>query len=278
MYIRSPFIFLSLFFVASHVSWQKAIGAQEDPQEDTTASEVRTRSVEEVLQSYVESFRSDRFASTERSFAIQVPGHGDWTVHVNGVKQGSEWHVTLRRGMPEKPTFGYRIEPETLFAIESGTINAMTAQGKSFAADYTPMSVFHMEGYQPTLAEVGSINPLSFHFWTRGFPETIKFRGTATRKGHGSNFGVFYYQHGLRTGWYRVLPGERVHDGPREKAMPFPILAIATEGTTEGEIDGVPVSLSAGNAVFIPANAQHSWWNDSDQPAEAIIIMFGEGA
>ncbi|MEO1529701.1 MAG: hypothetical protein AAFX06_30130 [Planctomycetota bacterium] len=246
---RALCLFLTLLFVAISVNYQTARSGPKTPDELAPTPQQDTKPVEEVLRSFVDSFRSDRFASTERSFAIRVPGHGEWTVEVEGVKQDGQWRVTLRSGMPGRPTFGYRIEPETLLAIDAGTINAMTAQGKAFADDSTPMSIFHMEGYQPTLADVGDINPFSFHFWTRGFPETISFRETTTRKGHGSNFGVFYYEPGLRTGWYRVLPGERVHDGPREKAMPFHMLAIATDGTTEGEIDGVPVSLSAGNAV-----------------------------
>ncbi|MEM9410243.1 MAG: cupin domain-containing protein [Planctomycetota bacterium] len=60
--------------------------------------------------------------------------------------------------------------------------------------------------------------------------------------------------------------------------MPFPMLAIATKGTTEGEIDGKRISLSEGHAVFIPPNAEHRWWNASEQTSEAIVIMFGNGA
>lgn len=235
-------------------------------------------SVEMILSSYVDDFQKDRFAADARTFGIKVPGHGEWTVQVEGEKQDTLWAVSLRAGQPDRPTFVYKIEPETLRAIDSGAINAMTAQGKAFADDYTPMSIVHMEGYEPTIYEAGAINPFSFHFWTRGFPEIIPFRNIQTRKAHGSNFGVFFYQPGLRTGWYRVEPGDRVHEGPKERAMPFPILAIATIGVTEGEIDGERVSLSAGNAVLIPANAEHRWWNESNEPSEAILVMFGEGA
>lgn len=235
-------------------------------------------SVDEILQSYVNDFKFDRHASNAISFGIHVPGCGMWCVRVKGESTGESWSVNLSRGAPASPTFVYRIEEETLYAIHSGKINALTAQGKASAGDYTPMSVTQMDGYQPTLAEIGEINPLSFHFWTRGFPETIPFRSNLTRSAHGSNFGVFYYEPGLRTGWYSVKPGEKVHAGPEERPVPFSILAIATQGTTEAEIDGARVSLSEGNAVFIPANAKHHWWNESDAPSEAILVMFGDGA
>jgi quercetin dioxygenase-like cupin family protein len=50
------------------------------------------------------------------------------------------------------------------------------------------------------------------------------------------------------------------------------------DGTAEGELGGTRVSLPAGNAVFVPASVDHRWWNETDKPAEAIIVMFGEGA
>ncbi|MEM8668035.1 MAG: cupin domain-containing protein [Planctomycetota bacterium] len=242
-------------------------------------AEVETKErFDKILASFVDDFRSDRAAAEPRSFGVSIPGAGDWHIDVAGEKQGDVWAVELSKGLPKSPTFVYTIEPETLIAIDSGQINALTAQGKESSGQYTPMSVSYMDGFKPTIMEVGEINPFSFHFWTRGFPEVVPFRGIQTREAHGSNFGVFYYQTGLRTGWYRVEPGERVHEGQGEQAMPFPILAIATRGVTEGEVDGKRVSLPAGNAVFIPAHAQHKWWNESDEPAEAIVVMFGEGA
>ncbi|MEL6105826.1 MAG: cupin domain-containing protein [Planctomycetota bacterium] len=245
---------------------------------DDEAERQDSGGAERILQMFVEDFRADRFAAMPRTFGINVPGHGQWTVDVAGKKTGDQWGVSLRKGLPSEATFVYRVEFETLRAIDAGKMNAMTAQGKAFKDDYTPMSVTHMKGYEPTLAEVGEINPFSFHFWTRGFPEKIPFRSIRTRKAHGSQFGIFYYQPGFRSGWYRVMPGDRVHDGPRERAMPFPMLAVATKGTTEGEIDGVRISLSAGNAVFIPPHAEHRWWNAGEEPSEAIVLMFGEGA
>lgn len=140
------------------------------------------------------------------------------------------------------------------------------------------MRVAMMEGFKPSMEEYGKINPFSFHFWTRGFPEIIPFGEGMTRRAHGSNFIVFYYEPGLRTAWYRVLPEERVRDDAREQAAPFPMMIVAIKGTTEGEVGGERVSLSAGNTIFIPANVNHKWWNETDEATEAILIMFGQGA
>lgn len=236
------------------------------------------KTVAEIISSYVADYRLDKFAAEPMNFGIEVPDVGMWNVNVTGKETDNGWEVSLADGLPETPTFVYRIELETLRAIDAGKINALTAQGKAFAGDYTPMSVYEMEGYKPTFEQDAKVNPFSFHFWTRGFPEVIPFGEGMTRRAHGSNFTVFYYETGLRTAWYRILPGEVVRGDAREQAMPFPMLVVATKGTTQGLMDGKEVTLGPGNAIFIPAGTQHKWWNDGDEVIEAILIMFGEGA
>ena len=232
----------------------------------------------DIIESYVSDYRHDRFAAEPMAFGIEIPEQGTWTVQVTGNETESGWEVILSEGLPETPTFIYLIEHETLQAIYDGKMNALTAQGKAFVGDYTPMSIKQMDGYSPSMEEYAQINPFSFHFWTKGFPEIIPFSEGMTRRAHGSNFVVFYYETGLRTAWYRVLPEERVRDDAREQAMPFPMLIVAIEGTTEGEVDGKRVSLPKGNTIFIPAGVNHKWWNETDQPTEAVLIMFGDGA
>ncbi len=234
--------------------------------------------VQQIVSSYVNDFKKDRYASQPMTFGITVPDHGNWTIEVTGKHSNQGWEINLTTGKPQLPTFIYNIEFETLRAIDEGNINALTAQGKAFAGDYTPMSIIMMEGFQPNMEEYGKINPFSFHFWTRGFPEIIPFGEGMTRRAHGSNFTIFYYQPGIRTAWYRVLPEERVRDDAREQVMPFPMLIVAIKGTTEGIVDGERVSLTAGNTIFIPKNVNHKWWNETNEATEAILIMFGEGA
>ncbi|MBT8306847.1 MAG: cupin domain-containing protein [Maribacter sp.] len=233
---------------------------------------------QEIIESYVSDYRNDRFAADAMHFGIEIPNYGSWTIEITGKEVQSKWEVLMKDGLPKKPTFIYRIEYETLKAIHEGKINALTAQGKAFSGDYTPMSIKQMEGYEPSMEEYAKINPFSFHFWTRGFPEIIPFSEGMTRKAHGSNFTVFYYETGLRTAWYSVLPEERVRDDAREQAAPFPMLIVAIKGTTEGEVDGQSVSLAKGNTIFIPAGVNHKWWNETNEATEAILIMFGKGA
>ncbi|MGY3793289.1 cupin domain-containing protein [Aquimarina sp. 433] len=231
-----------------------------------------------ILRSFIDDYTKDRYASERRIVGIEVSDYGSWTVEITGQKIKEKWGVTLEKGLPKKPTYVYSIEFETLQAIHNGTINALTAQGKAFAGDYTPMSVREMDGFTPSEIDDSNLNAFSFHFWTKGFPEIIPFKESTTRKAHGSNFTIFYYEKGLRTAWYRILPGERVRDDAREQAAPFPMLGVTIKGTIEGEVDGERITVSEGNTVFIPANVNHKWWNEKDEAVEVILIMFGKGA
>ncbi|NRA58638.1 MAG: cupin domain-containing protein [Phycisphaerales bacterium] len=238
----------------------------------------------DILQSYVKDFREDRFASDPMLFGITVPGEGAWHVRVTGERDELDradkprWGVTLHDGPAPEPTLLYRIEAATLRAIDRGEINALTAQAKMFATDFAPMDAIEMPGYEPTAEEDAKVNPFSFHFWTRGFPEVIPFGDGMTRVAHGADVAVFYYQEGIRTTWLRMKPGVRVRDDAREQAAPFPMLGVTIKGTSRGIVDGAPITLQAGNTVFIPANVMHKWWNEGDEDAEVILIMFGEGA
>ncbi len=256
------------------------IDAQINAEGETAANLSKNQSaeVDSILKSYVVDFRKDRYASKPITFGIEVPEQGQWSVDVTGNKIDDVWEVILKEGLPKKLTFIYKIELRTLKAINEGKLNALTAQGKAFSGDYTPMSISLMEGYQPSEEEYDQINPFSFHFWTRGFPELVPFGEGLTRRAHGSNFVIFYYEKGLRTAWYRVLPEEKVRHDPREQAMPFPIMIVAIKGTTEGVVDGKRISLSEGNTIFVPPYVNHKWWNETSEATEAILIMFGEGA
>lgn len=235
---------------------------------------------ETIIKSYVEDYRSDRHAREPRTIGITVPEvGGEWTIEVTGREIGkSRWEVRLREGLPSIPTFVYRAEIKALKAIYAGEMNALTAQAKAFSTDYAPLEVKEINDYRPTEEEDGALNAFSFHFWTKGFPEVIPFRPEATRKAHGSGVTIFYYEKGLRTGWYNIMPGERVREDAREQAMPFPMMGVLIKGTAKGIVDGEPITVSAGHTVFIPAHVHHKWWNETSEPVELILIMFGEGA
>ena len=251
------------------------------PQQGTNESSIELKKeVKQIITTFVEDFRNDRHAAKERVIGISVPEiQGEWTITVSGKKiRDKQWEVTLKEGLPKIPTYIYRAEIKALRSILNGEMNALTAQAKAFYSDYAPLDVIEINGYQPTEEEDSEINVFSFHFWTKGFPEVVPFRPNATRRAHGAGVTIFYYEKGLRTGWYNILPGEKVRDDAREQAMPFPMMGVVIKGEAKGIVDGEPITVSEGNTVFIPENVHHKWWNESNEAVELILIMFGEGA
>ena len=228
-----------------------------------------------ILESYVEDFRSDPTAKTPRVFGIEVVGAGKWSVLVSGKKDDSDkWGVELSKGAPSKPTFVYALDLKTLKEIHEGRLNALTAQGKALPSDITPMAVRWMEG-----AEEFDERPFSFHFWTRGFPEKVPFRSGGIRTIHSAGIGVFFYQKGFRSAWATLAKGQGANNGPGNPLMaPFPTMVIITDGSVRGVVNKKPVSAEAGEMIFIPPMTPHEWWNEKEEPAEAILLFFGEGA
>ena len=235
------------------------------------------RSSEQVLESYVEDFRWDGAATTARSFGVRVDGEGGgtWTVAVRGAQSADgKWGVDLAKGAPQKATFVYTVDAATLAAIDAGRLNALTAQGKASSGDVSPMDVEWMDG-----AAKFDVNPFSFHFWTRGLPEKVPFGSDMTRKVHGADNVAFYYEEGIRTIWSKLDNGDRVNNGPGQPmVVPFPVMVFAIAGRSLGTVGGKPVEAKAGEMVFIPPMTPYEWWNDDDEPAEAILVMFGDGA
>jgi len=247
----------------------------------TSPQPAGARSAEEILGAYVEDFRSDPAAAERVAFGIRISGEGggEWQVVVGGAKEGEKnFPVELQRGLPSNPAPFYTLDLVTLRKIDAGEINALTAMGRARSSDPAPMDVEFMEGFQPDAGFIARFLPLSFHFWTRGFPEKVSFGKSHSRQVHGANMIVFYYQEGLRTAWAQIEKGQHVNEDPKDQTNPFPAMFIGIRGKAVAKIGGREVALTAGEMTFIPAGVSHEAWNPYDEPAEIILLMFGEGA
>jgi hypothetical protein len=245
------------------------------------AQTAEPRSAAEILSSYVEDFRSDPAAAEPVAFGIRVGGEGggEWQVTVGGKKDTEgNYQVELGRGLPAVPSAFYTLDFATLRRIDSGEINALTAMGRARASDPAPMDIGFTAGFEPDAGFVARFLPLSFHFWTRGFPEVVNFGPRYGREVHGANMVVFYYQKGLRSAWGRVEKGQHVNKDPKDRTNPFPTMIIGIRGRALAKVGGKEVALQAGQMAFIPAGVSHEAWNPYDEPAEIIILMFGDGA
>jgi mannose-6-phosphate isomerase-like protein (cupin superfamily) len=239
------------------------------------------RSTEEILRSYVEDFQKDPAAAEPMTFGIRISGKngGEWQVKVGGRKETTgSYQVELREGLPSNPSAVYTLDSLTLRNIDKGEINALTAMGRARASDTTPMDIEFLGGFQPDPSFFARFIPFTFHFWTRGFPETVGFDKQHSREVHGANMVVLYYQKGLRSAWAQIDRGQHVNADPEDQKNPFPTMVIGIKGKAVAKIGGKEVILHAGQMSFIPPGVSHEAWNPYEEPAEIILIMFGEGA
>ena len=228
-----------------------------------------------ILESFVQDFKTDP-AARERAvtFGIKVRDKDEWHVVVDG-KGG----VELKKGLPAKPSLYFTTNYKTLLLIFRGQMSALTAMGRARMSDKTPMDFGFMEGYQPGPDFVNWAVKFTFHFWTRGMPEIVRFdESTQSRLVHGAQAKVFYYEKGLRSGWYQIRKGQHVNADPRDQKNPFPTLIITISGAARARIGNKEIVLKKGSCLHIPAGVTHEFWNDKDEPAECIIVMFGIGA
>jgi hypothetical protein len=246
-----------------------------------SSQQIQVRSAEEIIRSYVEDFQADHAAAEPIAFGIRIKDEtkAEWQVAVLGKKEeAGSYQVELRKGLPSNPSFIYTLDLTTLRKIDNGEINALTAMGRARMSDPTPMDVEFMPGFQPDPSFLARFLPFTFHFWTRAFPETVPFGKKHSREVHGANMVIFYYQKGLRSAWGQIDKGQHVNKDPKDQTNPFPTMVIGIWGKAVAKIGGKEVMLQAGQMAFIPAGVSHEAWNPYDEPAEIILLMFGEGA
>jgi hypothetical protein len=235
-----------------------------------------------ILRSYADDFRQDPAAGQPITFGIRVRGDGggDWHVVATGKKKVGveDFDVTLRPGLPDEPCAYFTLDLPTLRKIDAGAWNALTAMGRSRATDPAPMDIGVTDGFQPGPGFFDGFVPLSFHFWTRGWPERVPYGSERTRVLHGANASIFFYQKGLRSVWFQISKGQHANQDPKDQITPFPTMLIGLSGRCEARIGGKTITLDRKEMVFIPAGVPHEFWNPYDEPAEAVVIMFGEGA
>ena len=238
--------------------------------------------VEQILMAFAHDFEQDPFAGEPLTFAVQVTDSEmpDWTIAVNPVEEaGRVADVRVTAGMPSEPAPVFVTNLETLSRLQSGSMHGLTAAAKAKSSDYAPLDLDAMEGFEVSQEVVSRLIPLYFHFWTRGNPEVIPWgREELTRVVHGASAGIFYYQPGFRSGWFHMTRGQHANEDESEQVNPFPTLIIGVSGTARSLIGGKPVTIHGGEAVLIPAGVSHEFWNDDDEPAVGILLMFGEGA
>lgn len=231
----------------------------------------------EVLKRFVDAWRGpeEMMLDTTVVVAFWVEGEGGGDYHAVIEPDGD---TELREGAPREFTLGYRTGSADLRRLESGAMGAHTAMGAERAGDRVPLDPEFPDDLEWTREWEEFYRPFHFHFWTRSWPEIVRFGEGTTRRLHGAGTSLFWYSPGIRFGWFRMEPGDHVNADEDLRTNPFDSMFVLTRGAVRARLDGTERTLAEGEAVFVPAGMSHEFWAEEDQCAEGVLLMFGEGA
>lgn len=234
-------------------------------------------SAEVILQRYVKAWRGTQEMDLKEEITVAF-----W---INGEKGGNfhivinpEGKAELLKGIPDKYTFGYETDIETLRKLDRQEINSHTAIGAEKSGDPIPLGQKFPNDLKWTWEFETFYRRFHFHFWNREFPEVIRFGKGTTRRLHGADSTLFYYEPGIRSGWFKLEPNSHVNPNPDDQTNPFSSMFIITRGSVNSKLGGVKRVLREGEAVFVPKGMTHEFWTDKNQYAEGVLLMFGDGS
>ena len=207
------------------------------------------------------------------AFVVRGPQGGEYAIELSNDPGG-----TVREGIPAKYDIRFDVDIDFLRRLNRGEMSALTAMGQARSSDPIPLNPTFGPDFEKIPEAALLFRRLCFHFWTRGWPEIIPFKESASRQVHGGNAVVFQYDREFRSAWYQVKSGMHINADPKDQTNNFPQLIIVTKGSLTARLGGKKVVLSEGQAVVIPPGMTHEFWADAGQYGECIYLAFGQGA
>ncbi|MCS5489296.1 cupin domain-containing protein [Algoriphagus limi] len=255
----------------------------------TYSLHAQTSSIEESLQNFVESYKTDPMALST-TFGIKV-GDEWWTVSVRrfqepylvGKNKQYTFHnfgpheVTLSKGQPSIPTWYFRfVDQSVLEKIERMEWTATTAVAKSTPADVTALDILDMDGYQSSQGATAIAYQTLEHFWKTNPGEVTRFSRDSSLPSHGAQLVALYTMKDKRISWF-TLGTDEVANGDRglDKGQ-VPNLFIITKGKGKAQIGEEEIDLEPGMSVFVGPYVSHVLYNPYQEPLEGILILYGD--
>lgn len=232
------------------------------------------RVIEPILDRFVSDYGSDPMA-IDITFGIELDGMR-WRVQSKDTEDGRK--VALIDGFGDEDLFYFQLDREALNLLDQGVWNGLTAMGAATSQDKTPLDILYTDGFERSAEHETTTRRLIFHFWTRGFPETVPFASSNSRVVHGAPATALYYDQDFRSAVYHIPAGLGREQAPT-LTVPFPRMVIIISGAAEGDIAGQPFEASAGEMLFAPPNLPVTFWNASQEDGLSFVwLMWGQGA
>jgi mannose-6-phosphate isomerase-like protein (cupin superfamily) len=246
-------------------------------------------STEEILQSFVESYRNDPMA-VSATFGIKV-GDEWWTVtsarqqepYPVGKNKQYTFHnygpheVSLRAGEPGLPSWYFRLaDRSVLDNINEKVWTASTAAAKSMPSDVVAMDILDMEGYTSNQGSVAIAYVALEHFWKKDQGEVTHFSRSSSLPSHGAQIVSLYTMKDKRISWFSLGTEEAANaDRGLDKGQ-VPNLFIITSGKGKAQIGEEEIMLEPGMSVFVGPYVKHVLYNPYEEPLEGILVLFGD--
>lgn len=208
----------------------------------------------------------------DATFGIRVDGEA-WTI------LSTDSEVMVKPGAPETPAFFFATDCETFSRIASGEMQMSTAMVQARSSDWTPVILDYVHDFQFDSEARKNFWSLAFHFFTTGQPEALPLAADHARFVHGGAALPIYYAPQLRSSWYGVMPGQHINEDPADQVNDFDsIFIIIKAGSAQAKFGRADYKLKDNEAIYVPAGMSHELWNDGEEEAAFILLMFGENA
>lgn len=249
----------------------------------------QTKTTEEILQGFVESYKKDHLAHTI-TFGVLV-GEDWWHViserKQEGYKVGkqnqytfhnfSPHEVTLHQGKPNIPTWYFHFaNKDVLDKIDQEIWTTSTASAKSYGSDVVGLNVRDIEGFKSGIKDDAKAYEVMEHFWKKGQVEISYFKRDSSLPTHGVDHVGLYTMKDKRIGWFSIGPEQAANAERGLDKGQVPNLFIVTKGKGRAELGDEIIELEAGMSVLVPPYVKHVIYNPYNEPMEGILVLFGD--
>lgn len=229
-----------------------------------------------ILRAYAEDYAHD---PTARDIEIGFDVSGErFFMTVDRQEEGPHI-ITFETGFPDYPIMYWDMELDTLHRIEAG-MTGETATQRSRADDARLMTLRLTEGFPRFLfrrnQELSSyLASFKVHFFIRGTPEIVPIGAQHAVTSHGTSIMGLAYAPRMSALIDIIQPGDAVNREEDLNTNPFDTLFVAVSGRTRARIGGNEVVFEEGHVMYIPADVEHVFWNDFDEPFTGVMVLYG---